>query len=56
MNYAIVLLAAIFLFSAVYWYAGGRKWYVGPISETEIIDGQQPEKSGVHSSDNEVFQ
>lgn len=29
-NYAIVVLAAVILFAIVYWFAGARKWYVGP--------------------------
>ncbi|RMZ91401.1 hypothetical protein DV736_g1363, partial [Chaetothyriales sp. CBS 134916] len=42
MNYAIAFLAAIFIAAAVWWYAGGRKWYTGPIVEAEIeeIEGE----------------
>lgn len=36
MNYAIVYLAGILLAAAVYWYAGGRRWYTGPIVEAEV--------------------
>lgn len=56
MNYAVVLLTAIFVFAGIYWVISGRKFYVGPISETQVIDGMQPEKHMAHSSDNEVFQ
>jgi len=38
MNYAAAFLALIFLFSTVYWYISGRKFYVGPLTETG--DGQ----------------
>jgi amino acid transporter len=38
MNYAAVFLAAILAASIIYWFAGGRKWYTGPIVEAEIAD------------------
>lgn len=54
MNYALVFLAAILIASLIYWYAGGRKWYTGPIAETELLgqngedfeDGRDIEQSG----------
>jgi hypothetical protein len=35
MNWAIVFLAAIFGASAIWWYAGGRSYYTGPLIEAE---------------------
>ena len=51
MNYAVVILAAILLFSGVWWVISGRRHYVGPISETQVIDGLQTEKEKANSSD-----
>lgn len=39
MNYAIVYLAAILLFAAVYWYLYGKKIYTGPIVEAQFDEG-----------------
>lgn len=39
MNYAIVFLAFVLLAAAVYWFIGGRKFYTGPLTEADIIDG-----------------
>ena len=44
MNYTIVILVAIFVFSGIYYAISGRKFYIGPITETEIIDGERPGK------------
>ena len=33
MNYAIAFLGLIFLFSTVYWYLRGKKFYKGPLIE-----------------------
>ena len=52
MNYAVVILAAILLFSAVWWGISGRRFYVGPISETQVLDGVHTEKEMANSSDN----
>ncbi|KAL8659465.1 MAG: hypothetical protein Q9226_000424 [Calogaya cf. arnoldii] len=35
MNYAIAFLGAILIFSTIFWYAGGRRYYTGPF-EAEI--------------------
>ena len=59
MNYASVFLLAIFVSAAVYWYAGGRRWYTGPIIEAEVMpegdhSGTPPdysEKKLEHSSE-----
>jgi len=40
MNYAVVVLAGVGLFAFVWWWAGARKFYVGPRSNTEVIVGQ----------------
>jgi len=47
MNYACVFLVFILLASAVYWYAGGRTWYTGPLVETEA---EIPSDSDRHSN------
>lgn len=39
MNYAIAFLGGIFLFAGAYWYIGAKKWYTGPITEAEAVDG-----------------
>lgn len=36
MNYAAAFLAAILLAAMIYWYVGGRRWYTGPLVETEL--------------------
>lgn len=38
MNYAIVFLGAILVFSAVFWYATGKNYYTGPLTETELME------------------
>ncbi|KAI0475126.1 amino acid permease [Xylariaceae sp. FL0804] len=42
MNYAAAYLVAIFACALAYWYAVGRKWYVGPISETTVGEDLGP--------------
>ena len=44
MNYAIVYLMGILAFSTVYWYAGGRKFYTGPLVELTAV-GSSDERS-----------
>ncbi|KAJ0119954.1 mino acid permease [Diaporthe amygdali] len=39
MNYAVVILAFVLLFSLVYWFIAGRKYYVGPRTEAHVVDG-----------------
>lgn len=43
MNYAVAFLGGIFLTAAIWWYASGRKWYVGPLVQAEVqqvdVDG-----------------
>ncbi|KAK3065313.1 hypothetical protein LTS18_001064 [Coniosporium uncinatum] len=47
MNYAPVFLVAIFAASIIYWYAGGRKWYTGPLIEAEIDEASSGSSGGV---------
>lgn len=42
MNYACLLLGATFIFAVVYWYAWGRKVYIGPRVNVELVDGVTP--------------
>jgi hypothetical protein len=47
MNYAIVYLMGIIAFSTIYWYAGGRKFYTGPVIEAAAVgssDGRSSEE------------
>lgn len=41
MNYACVFLAFILLCAAVFWYAGGRRYYTGPIVEAAANDSEE---------------
>ena len=50
MNYAIVYLAGILAFAALYWFAGGRKFYTGPVVEADI---NEDSSHGGRSSDDE---
>lgn len=54
MNYAVAYLGGILLFSTIYWYAQGRKFYTGPLVEAEfneeIVDAERS------SDDDEVAQ
>lgn len=56
MNYAIVFLAAILLFSMIFWYLGGRKHYTGPLIEAQIRDeaGSNSESDGIQGAKGEV--
>jgi len=35
MNYAIVLVMAVFVFASVSWVLSARKWFTGPISNID---------------------
>lgn len=50
MNYAIAYLGGILGFAAIYWFAGGRKFYTGPLVEADVHE------EGARSSDDEVVQ
>ncbi|KAL1305206.1 hypothetical protein AAFC00_002124 [Neodothiora populina] len=48
MNWAIVVLAGIFVLSTLWWMISGRKFYIGPIAETQVTEGVMPEKEEEH--------
>ncbi|KAL8787893.1 MAG: hypothetical protein Q9213_001920 [Squamulea squamosa] len=50
MNYAIAFLGAILIFSAIFWYIGGRRYYTGPVVEAEINDNTFRDNNGSGSS------
>lgn len=57
MNYAVVILAFVLLFSLVYWYIAGRKYYVGPRTEAHVVDGmiiKDPGESELRDSEQHV--
>ena len=39
MNYAVVILAFVFIVSLGYWYLRGNKYYTGPRSKASIVNG-----------------
>lgn len=45
MNYACLLLGATFIFAVGYWYAWGRRVYVGPRVNVELVQGFEPKTS-----------
>ena len=46
MNYAIVYLGAILVFSTIYWFIRGHKYYTGPLVEADVNeDDSQAERS-----------
>jgi len=55
MNYAIAIMALILLFALVYWYAGGRRWYTGPLIEAEIqsLNGDASSNDGIDDKEQE---
>jgi hypothetical protein len=40
MNYAVVILAFVFVVSITYWFLRGNKYYTGPRTHAHIVDGQ----------------
>lgn len=40
MNYACVFAVAILVASAIFWYAGGRRYYTGPVVEAQAEDSE----------------
>lgn len=38
MNYAIAYLGGILILSLIWWVAGGRKYYTGPLIEAEVME------------------
>lgn len=53
MNYASAFLALIFIAATVYWWAGGRKWYTGPITEAEVVEEEREAQMANDSSSQE---
>lgn len=51
MNYAIVYLAGILAFAAIYWFVSGRKFYTGPVVEADL--NEESSSQGGRSSDDE---
>ena len=45
MNYACLLLGATFIFAVAYWYLWGRRVYVGPRVNVELVEGIEPKTS-----------
>jgi len=39
MNYAVVILFAVFLFATSYWYIAGNKYYTGPRTRAHVVGG-----------------
>ncbi|KAI7775566.1 hypothetical protein LA080_006577 [Diaporthe eres] len=57
MNYAVVILAFVLLFSLVYWFIAGRKYYVGPRTEAHVVDGmiiKEPTESELRDREKHV--
>lgn len=40
MNYACLILGATFIFAVSYWYVWGKKVYIGPRVNVELLDGK----------------
>lgn len=58
MNYAIAFLGLILIASAIWWYAGGRNYYTGPIIEAQADGNSQTSvdmnhEAGISSGDDE---
>jgi len=53
MNYASAFLALIFVAATIYWYAGGRSWYTGPITEAQIVEVADPDGRDSSSQEHE---
>ncbi len=39
MNYAVIILAFVFLLATGYWYLRGRTYYRGPRTRAHVVDG-----------------
>jgi uncharacterized protein (UPF0333 family) len=39
MNYAVVVLVVVLIFSVVYWYVSGKNYYTGPRTHAKIANG-----------------
>ncbi|KUI74162.1 hypothetical protein VM1G_10019 [Cytospora mali] len=57
MNYAVVILAFVFLVSMSYWFIAGKKYYVGPRTHAHVVDGmvvKQPSVAELHDGEKNV--
>jgi amino acid transporter len=55
MNYAVVVLVATFIFSFIYWFAGGKKYYTGPRTNAQVQGGKVMTEESVASDDAEKY-
>ncbi|KAH6693776.1 amino-acid permease, partial [Plectosphaerella plurivora] len=55
MNYAIVVLVATFVFSIIYWFAGGNKYYTGPRTHAQVQGNHMVTEESVVADDAEKF-
>jgi hypothetical protein len=53
MNYAIAFLGLVFLAAYVYWFISGKKFYTGPLTETQFVEGESREKENGAESPSE---
>lgn len=57
MNYAVVILAFVFVVSLGYWFIAGKKYYIGPRTNAHIVDGvviAQPSESELHDGEKNI--
>jgi amino acid transporter len=54
MNYASAFLGGIFVAAGIYWLVSGRHWYVGPISEAELLRDSSDVDADVDSTTKKV--
>jgi hypothetical protein len=40
MNYAVVILAFVFLMSVAYWVIHGQYYYTGPRTQAQVVNGR----------------
>ena len=51
-DYAIVIIMAVFAFASVWWVVSARKWFKGPVRTVEEVDSY--EKGGVRVDEKKV--
>ncbi|TID23482.1 putative amino acid permease protein [Venturia nashicola] len=56
MNYAAAFLVAIYVAATAYWFAGGRKWYTGPLVEAEVNDSDSSQAGGLKNDPEAEFE
>ncbi|KAI1329078.1 amino acid permease [Xylariaceae sp. FL0255] len=54
MNYAIVYLGGILATSTIFWYAGGKKYYTGPLVEADVLVGEEDSTTGSNDAKKEI--